>query len=96
MGEDYQPVPLLDDEQQSEKTAWKRRLSLEAFYQTQSARRIAQHWVWIGHALLLSISATLFTLAFCMRHARPSDLEVTTQFSSYCKISCKPRIQEAN
>ncbi|KAK4149188.1 hypothetical protein C8A00DRAFT_47145 [Chaetomidium leptoderma] len=83
MGEDYEPVPLLDEEQQSEKSAWRRRLNLDSFYQTQPARKAAQHWVWIGHAVLLSISTTLFTLAFCMKYARPSDLLVTTEFSTY-------------
>ena len=86
--EDYEPVPLLDEEQQTEKGAWRRKLSLEALYQARPAQRAAQHWVWIGHAVLLSVSITLFTLAFCMHSARPSDLTVTTQFSSYCKTSC--------
>ncbi len=88
MGEDdYQPVPLLDEEHLSEKGAWRRRLSLEAFYQTKPARRVAEHWVWIGHAFLLTLSTTLFALAFCMRYARPSDMVVTTEFSTYCKHS---------
>ena len=81
----YEPVPLLDEEQQVEKGAWRRKLSLEALYQTRPAQKAAQHWIWIGHAILLSVSTTLFTLAFCMHNARPSDLTVTTQFSSYCR-----------
>ncbi len=86
--EDYEPVPLLDEEQQSEKRAWRHKLSLGAFYQTRPEQRAVQHWAWIGHAVLLSVSTTLFTLAFCMHSARPTDLTVTTQFSSYCKTSC--------
>ncbi|AEO71899.1 uncharacterized protein THITE_2058307 [Thermothielavioides terrestris NRRL 8126] len=83
MAEDYEPVPLLDEERDSEKGAWKRRLSLEALYRTRPVRRVVQHWVWIGHAVLLSISITLFALAFCMRYARPSDLVITKQVSTY-------------
>jgi hypothetical protein len=85
MADEYEPVPLLDEEHDTEKSAWRRRLSLEAFYRTRPVRRVAQHWVWIGHAILLSVSITLFSLAFCMRYARPSDLTVTTQISTYCE-----------
>ena len=85
MGDHYEPVPLLDEEQPSEKGAWRRKLSLEALYRTRSDQSTAQHWVWVGHVILLSVSTTFFTLAFCMRNARPSDYAVTTQFSSYCE-----------
>lgn len=85
MPNDYEPVPLLDEEQVSEKGAWRRRLSLEAFYRTRPVRGVAQHWIWIGHAFLLSVSTTLFALSFCMKYGRPSDLVVTTEFSTYCE-----------
>jgi hypothetical protein len=100
MAEDYEPVPLLDEERDSEKGAWKRRLSLEALYRTRPVRRVVQHWVWIGHAVLLSISITLFALAFCMRYARPSDLVITKQVSTYCEqylpTTEVPKLQRLN
>jgi hypothetical protein len=90
-GDDYQPVPLLDDEKQSKTGSWKTRSSLDAFYQTPPARRISYHWVWIAHIGLLSVSTALFTLSFCLRYARPSSLAVTTQFSTYCKHHPEPK-----
>lgn len=43
-----------------------------------------ENWSWIGHLVLLTSSITMFMLSFCSRTAKPSDLQVTRQFSSYC------------
>ncbi|KAH6854780.1 hypothetical protein B0I37DRAFT_39517 [Chaetomium sp. MPI-CAGE-AT-0009] len=80
--DDYQPVPLEEDKS-SETGSWEPGSSADERYQVQETRRIANHWLWVGHIALLSISTTLFTLATCMRYARPSSLAVTTQFSTY-------------
>lgn len=47
---------------------------------------LAKNWMWIAHTLLLSTSLVLFTLSFCQRTARISDLQVTEQYSSYCML----------
>lgn len=92
MAKDYQAVPL-DEEQSrssSESTIYEKdRLPLRLASDGRNARArasefLAKHWPWIGHAVLLTLSMTLFTLSFCNRTARPSDLQVTQQFSSYC------------
>lgn len=94
MAKDYQAVPL-DEEQSrssSESTIYEKdrlalRLEDDKFQRnagTRASEFISKHWPWIGHAVLLTLSMTLFTLSFCNRTARPSDLQVTQQFSSYC------------
>jgi hypothetical protein len=45
---------------------------------------LAKHWIWLLHAILLSISMTLFSLSFCLRDVKPSDLTYTKLYSSYC------------
>src|SRR4051794_37035793 len=89
-GEDYQPIPL-EEEKQSETGSWRSRQSLDGFYQTQpGTRRLCQHWVWLGHIALLSVSTTLFALAFCLRYGNSSNL-ASPQFSIYCK--CPPGME---
>lgn len=87
--DDYAPVPLLEEEKQTETGPWRKRRSSESslgtFFQTENGRRIEPHWIWIAHVASLSISITLFTLAFCLHNARPSNLTVTTEYSTYCK-----------
>jgi hypothetical protein len=82
--DDYQAVPL-DDNKPSEAGSWDTRSSSDEAYRIQERRKTANHWLWIGHIALLAISTTLFTLAICIRYARPSSLAVTTQYSTYCK-----------
>ncbi|KAH6630578.1 hypothetical protein B0J18DRAFT_105686 [Chaetomium sp. MPI-SDFR-AT-0129] len=84
--DDYTPIPLLEEEKQIESEPWKRRSSdssLRLFFQTENGRRIEPHWIWIAHVASLSVSITLFTLAFCLHNARPSNLTVTTEYSTY-------------
>ncbi|AEO54557.1 hypothetical protein MYCTH_2297243 [Thermothelomyces thermophilus ATCC 42464] len=86
MGE-YQPIPL-DDEKQSDASAWGRRIRhLDDFYhhQAQTAGRLCQHWVWLVHVALLSVSTTLFALAFCLHYGGSSGLVAPPQSSIYCK-----------
>ncbi len=51
---------------------------------------LARYGVWLGHALLLSTSITLFTVSLCMRDGRPSALKYTQQYSSYCTSLARP------
>ncbi|KAL2137767.1 hypothetical protein VTI28DRAFT_8324 [Corynascus sepedonium] len=82
-GDEYQPIPL-EDEKHSETSSWRSRRSLEDFYQAQSVQRtLCQHWVWLGHIALLSVSTTLFALAFCLHYGRLSNLAATPQSSIY-------------
>lgn len=48
---------------------------------------LRKNWTWIAHTLLLSISLILFTLSFCQRTAKISDLQVTEQYSSWCMFT---------
>lgn len=105
MAKDYQAVPL-DEEQSrssSESTIYEKdrvalRLGDDKFgrnARTRATDFVSKHWAWIAHAVLLTLSMTLFTLSFCNRTARPSDLQVTQQFSSYCMhqvntLRCRP------
>ncbi len=57
---------------------------------------LARHWVWLAHAVLLSVSMTLFTLSF-MRDAKLSDVSYTKKYSSYCMLlSRRPPAREAD
>ncbi|KAL2277890.1 hypothetical protein FJTKL_15170 [Diaporthe vaccinii] len=97
MAKDYQAVPL-DEEQSrssSESTVYEKdrlalRLGDDKFGRnprTRASDFVSKHWAWIAHAVLLTLSMTLFTLSFCNRTARPSDLQVTQQFSSYSPVA---------
>ncbi|KAI0512697.1 hypothetical protein F5B22DRAFT_614882 [Xylaria bambusicola] len=46
-------------------------------------RNINPHWIWLAHAVLLSLSALLFSLSFCSRTAKISDLEYTQKYSAW-------------
>lgn len=58
------------------------RFELDA--RTRALDFLTKNWTWIAHTLLLSISLILFTLSFCQRTAKISDLQVTQQYSSWC------------
>lgn len=57
---------------------------------TRAVGFVRKNWPWIAHTALLSLSLILFTLSFCQRTARISDLQVTQQYSSYCMAHCSP------
>lgn len=56
----------------------------ERDFRTRALDFLRKNWVWIAHTALLSTSLILFTLSFCQRTARITDLQVTQQYSSYC------------
>ncbi|CAJ2509895.1 Uu.00g057950.m01.CDS01 [Anthostomella pinea] len=41
------------------------------------------HWMWLGHAVLLSTSLTLFALSFCANTAKMSDSAYTQRYSAW-------------
>lgn len=97
MAQQYRAVPL-DEEQNrssSEFTLYKKgrlstRLEDDKFEKDVRTRVLDfafKHCAWIGHVALLSLSMTFFILSIYNRTARPSDLQVTQQFSSYCMPS---------
>ncbi|KAI0013687.1 hypothetical protein F4779DRAFT_348953 [Xylariaceae sp. FL0662B] len=49
----------------------------------KSLHRLGPHWVWLGHAVLLSMSLTLFALSFCSKTSKISDLAYTRQYSAW-------------
>ncbi|EOO02867.1 hypothetical protein UCRPA7_1626 [Phaeoacremonium minimum UCRPA7] len=79
----YHAVPLDEEQQRLNGSLEKETRFLSTREDRQLLGLLAKHWMWLGHAVLLSMSLTLFTLSFCQRTARPSDLTVTEQFSSY-------------
>lgn len=57
---------------------------LERDFRTRALDFLGKNWTWIAHTALLSLSLILFTLSFCQRTARITDLQVAQQYSSYC------------
>lgn len=59
----------------------------ERDFRTRAVDFTRKNWAWLAHTALLSTSLILFTLSFCQRTAKISDLQVTQQYSSYCTRS---------
>ncbi|KAI0480356.1 hypothetical protein GGR56DRAFT_268388 [Xylariaceae sp. FL0804] len=85
MAKNYRSVrldeePFLGDgERTDEKFIWKDgRESFSARFQ-----KISTHWLWLGHAVLLSLSLTMLVLSFCAKTAKVSDTEYTRKYSSW-------------
>ncbi|KAI1085723.1 hypothetical protein F5B20DRAFT_575231 [Whalleya microplaca] len=70
---------LAKEEGVNEKWTWK----ADEEYLPKSLRNLSPHWVWLGHAVLLSISLTLFALSFCSKTTKMSDLAYTQQYSAW-------------
>lgn len=91
MSKVYHSLPLdeekLDDDS-APFTSTTRTLSIDSDrtdgFVPRVRRRMAKHWMWLGHAVLLTTSVTLFTLSFCARNAKPNDAAYTKAYSSYC------------
>lgn len=102
MSKVYRAVPVDEEQSRSssdtvyEKEAVAVRFRDEKFerdVRTRTLDFLGKNWAWIAHTVLLSMSLILFTLSFCQRTARVSDLQVTQQYSSYCmsaKIARRP------
>lgn len=93
MSKVYRAVPVDEEQSRSssdtvyEKETVAVRFRDEKFerdIRTRTLDFLANNWAWIAHTLLLSMSIILFTLSFCQRTAKVSDLQVTQQYSSYC------------
>jgi len=86
MSKVYHSVPL--DEESLDGTGEKltRMVRTDSGLFAAAKESIGKHWIWLGHALLLSVSMTLFTLSFCMRNAKPTDRTYTELYSSYCML----------
>lgn len=91
MGSKYQPVK--DDEKFQEVLFDARRSSTSTSDETlledeEDARisrpksRMNDKWMWLAHAVLLSLSFTMFVTSFFQK---PSTLEHVQQFSAYCE-----------
>jgi hypothetical protein len=44
--------------------------------------RLSERWMWLAHAVLLSLSFTMFSASFFMK---PTTLQHVKQFSAYCE-----------
>ncbi len=92
----YHSVPL-DEEQNHEvreKTVWTSKLDGDTIART------ASKWAWLAHAILLSISMTLFTLSFCRTGANThashaSESELLSSISTYCRWTARYRAHES-
>ncbi|KAK0629863.1 hypothetical protein B0T17DRAFT_201389 [Bombardia bombarda] len=85
----YHSVPL-DEEQQNlnglhEKGTW-RPLGLDRHVISTTASSFQKHWVWLVHAMLLSVSMTLFALSFCAKTTSPSDPGFLSQIATYSPL----------
>lgn len=91
----YHSVPL-DEEQQHdrrEKKIW------TSVFDRDTLTRTVSSWAWLAHAVLLSISLTLFTLSFCrtgasIQASQISNYELMSRISTYCKLSPRPTSPE--
>lgn len=65
-------------------------------YAPQQPRRrhLNSGWTWLAHAVLLSISMTLFAFSFCSRTAHPTEAAFARRFSSYCTCRDDPGLHE--
>lgn len=48
-------------------------------------RCLKKNWAWVGHVVLLSISAFLFTSSFCRQKYSPTNLDCSNQLSAWCR-----------
>ncbi|KAI0914382.1 hypothetical protein F4823DRAFT_351890 [Ustulina deusta] len=87
MARKYNPISL-DEEpflEKGERTENQEKLlwTGEGESLTSLTRRLSPHWIWLAHAILLSMSTLLFALSFCTKTAKISDLEYTTKYSAW-------------
>jgi hypothetical protein len=86
----YHSVPL--DEEQSlsglpEKKVW---TVVDTNVLARTLGKIHKHWIWLIHAVLLSVSMTLFTLSFCSKTMKPTDPAFLEKIATYCKFGPLP------
>ncbi len=90
MAKVYHSIPLDEEHVGLGREKMTRTAPGEDRTRTSFREKLAKHGVWLGHAVLLSISMTLFTISMCMRDARPSDLTYTQKYSTYCALILVP------
>jgi hypothetical protein len=82
----YEPLPLDEESRvQSTQSGRTRRVWIESDGWVSKTQRFAQNWPWLIHAVLLSVSTTLFALSLCVRSREPTDLDYTRKYSTWCK-----------
>jgi len=50
----------------------------------RTAGGLEKHWMWLVHAILLSLSMTLFALSFCTKTGNPSNPKFLEKIGTYC------------
>ncbi|ERS97142.1 hypothetical protein HMPREF1624_06472 [Sporothrix schenckii ATCC 58251] len=101
MSKVYHSLPLDEEKLDDDSTTFAsttRTLSIDsdserAGFVPRVRHRLAQHWMWLGHAVLLTTSVTLFTLSFCARNAKPNDATYTSAYSSYSPAAVAVRYE---
>lgn len=85
----YHSVPLDEEKDGASFQAASRTLSTDSERDgvvPRARRKLGSHWPWLIHAVLLTISGTLFAVSFCARTAKPDDTLYTKLYSSYCEF----------
>ncbi|KAH6877071.1 hypothetical protein B0T10DRAFT_413860 [Thelonectria olida] len=85
MDSTYQPIPLDEEQQTSEKETLLLRLEERVPINTipDQPSKLSPKLIWLLHGVLLSTSLSLFAVSFCLRHGRPSALLCTQELSPY-------------
>ncbi|EFX00321.1 hypothetical protein CMQ_7323 [Grosmannia clavigera kw1407] len=79
----YHSVPL---DEEKDGASFSRTLSSDSDWDgviPKARRQLSSHWSWLIHAVLLTVSGTLFAVSFCARTAKPDDTLYTKLYSSY-------------
>ncbi|CAK7207412.1 hypothetical protein SEUCBS139899_010222 [Sporothrix eucalyptigena] len=101
MSKVYHSLPFDEEKLDDDSTTFTpttRTLSIDsdeerAGFVPRARRQLAKNWMWLGHAILLTTSVTLFTLSFCARNAKPNDAEYTKAYSSYSPAAVAVRYE---
>jgi hypothetical protein len=63
----YQSIPLVEEYKPKGRQKSYLHLLCQEAESTRTLNRSHSHWAWLAHAVLLSVSITLFTLSYCLR-----------------------------
>lgn len=91
MAKVYHSVPLDDENLDGKPEKHVRSIRIDGELLSSTAQRASKHWIWLVHAILLSVSMTLFTITFCNKAGKPTDLSYTRKYSSYCECDLRRR-----
>ncbi|KAK3374968.1 hypothetical protein B0H63DRAFT_481410 [Podospora didyma] len=85
----YHSVPLDEEQSVDGSSSSEKGVRLSGHSRRSTSRTksgLKTHWMWLVHAILLSVSVTLFTLSVCMKTAKPSDTGFLGRISTYSPL----------